>query len=198
MTRSAAAEAIFAGGVVVLPTDTVYGLVADAREPAACDALYALKGRDARKPSALIASSVSVLLAFVPELPVEIVRALLPGPYTLVLPNPAQRFAWFCGEAPTSIGVRVPSMAGPGKVVLDEVGAVAATSANLPGGAEPRRLDDVPAALRSAVAVVVDGGELPGTPSTVIDLTGAVARVSREGAGDSAAALAILARLRLS
>ena len=185
-----AVAAIRAGRVVVLPTDTVYGLVADAHQPAGRDALYALKGRDVKQPSALVAASVEALLACVPELPAEMVRALLPGPFTLVLPNPAQRFAWLCGDDPTTIGVRVPAFVGPGKAVLDRVDVVVATSANLPGGEEPRRLDDVSAALRSAAAAVVDGGELPGTPSTVLDLTGATPRVVREGAGDVSAALA--------
>lgn len=193
-----AVAAIRAGGVVVLPTDTVYGLAADARDPGGRDALYALKGRDAEQPSAVVAASVDVLLTLAPELPVEIVRALLPGPFTLVLPNPARRFAWLCGEEPTALGVRVPDFAGPGKAVLDRVGVVVATSANLPGGAEPRRLEDVSAELRSAAAAVVDGGELPGIPSTVLDLIGDAPRVIREGAGDAAGALAILARLRLS
>lgn len=192
-----AVAAVRAGRVVVLPTDTVYGLVADAYQPAARDELYALKGRDASKPSALVAASVEVLLACVPELSSEIVRALLPGPFTLILPNPRQRFAWLCGDDPTAIGVRVPLLAGPGREVLDQVGVVVATSANVPGEEEPRRLDDVPAAVRSAAAAVVDGGELPGIPSTVLDLTGALPCVVREGAGDVPAALAMIEALSL-
>ena len=192
-----AVAAIRAGRVVVLPTDTVYGLAADAYRATGRDALYALKGRDPGQPSALVAASVEVLLASVPELPVAIVRALLPGPFTLVFPNPAQRFAWLCGEEPATIGVRVPALFGVARDVLDQVGAVVATSANLPGGEEPRRLADVPAALRSRAAAVVDGGELPGIPSTVLDLTGVEPRVIRDGAGDVAAALAIVAALQL-
>jgi L-threonylcarbamoyladenylate synthase len=191
-----AVAAIRAGGVVVLPTDTVYGLVADAYRVAGRDGLYALKGRDARQPSALVAASVDVLLAAVPELPESTVRALLPGPFTLLLPNPAERFPWLCGSDPTVIGVRVPVLAGPGRVVLDQVGAVVATSANLPGGAEPRRLEDVPTSLRAAAAAVVDGGELPGISSTILDLTGQEPRVIREGAGDAIAALAAVAAVR--
>src|SRR3990172_8854511 len=72
-----------------------------------------------------------------------IARALLPGPYALVLPNPAKRFAWLCGETPEAIGVRVPQLGGPGRDVLDRVGALAATSANLAGGPEPRPPQDV-------------------------------------------------------
>lgn len=187
-----AVAAIESGGVVVLPTDTVYGLVATAFSAAGRDALYALKGRDEGQPSALVAGSVERLLGYVPEFEgrsAAILRALLPGPFTLVLPNPGRRFAWLCGDNPLALGVRVPAVRGHGGEVLDRVGALVATSANLPGGAEARMLDDVPVSLREKAAVVLDGGELPGIPSTVLDFTGAQPRVLREGAGDSAAAL---------
>ena len=193
-----AVAAIRAGRVVVLPTDTVYGLVADAFVVEGRDALYALKGRDAGQPSAFVAASLDALLEYVPELrgPSEaIARALLPGPYTLVLPNPARRFPWLCGDNPVALGVRVPALEGPARDVLERVGAVVATSANLTGASEARRLDDVPAALRAAAGAEIDGGELPGIPSTVIDLTGAEARVVRRGAGDVAVVLAAVARL---
>ena len=88
--------------------------------------------------------------------------------------------------------MRVPELDGPGREVLDRVGALAATSANLAGGPEPRRLQDVPEAIRAA-CVLVDGGELPGTPSTVLDFTGAEPRVVRDGAAPAAEALARVA-----
>lgn len=194
----AAVAALRAGAVVILPTDTVYGLAAIADRPSARDALYRLKGRDAAQPSALVASSLDVLLDSVPELrgrSQRIVTALLPGPYTLVLPNPAQRFAWLCGDDPTSIGVRVPVLGCPGREVLDAVAVLAATSANLPGGREPRTIDEIPQSLREGAAVVVDGGELPGIASTVLDLTTPDPRVVREGAGDVDGALARMAAL---
>lgn len=188
-----AVDAIRAGRVVVLPTDTVYGLAATAYRSAGRDALYRLKGREEGQPTALVAASLEVLFECVPELRGRagtIARALLPGPFTLVLPNPARRFAWLCGEDPTTLGVRVPALSGPGQELLDRVGAVVATSANPPGGAEPRRLDDVSAELRAGAAALVDGGELPGVPSTVLDFSGSEPRVLRAGAGDPAAALA--------
>jgi L-threonylcarbamoyladenylate synthase len=86
------------------------------------------------------------------------------------------------GTNPGAIGVRVPSFAGPGADVLERVGVVAATSANQPGGRDPKRLDEVPEAIREGAGALVDGGELPGSPSTVIDLTGAEPRILREGA----------------
>ena len=118
-----------------------------------------------------------------------IVRALLPGPYTLVLPNPGHRYQWITGSTPDRIGVRVPELTGPGAEVLSRVGAVVATSANVHGGPDPRRVDEVPVELRAGAAAVVDAGELPGTPSTVLDLTGEEPQVLREGAVPAGEAL---------
>jgi L-threonylcarbamoyladenylate synthase len=179
------------GEVVVLPTDTVYGLAVLPESERAARELYALKGRGEAQPTALVASSVERLLELVPELrsSEQILRALLPGAYTLVLPNPAGRYPWLCGPGAPTIGVRVPAVTGPGADVLAAVGSVAATSANLPGGPDPRQLADVPAKLLEGVAAAVDGGELPGAPSTVLDLSGPEPRVLREGAVPAAEAL---------
>ena len=115
-----------------------------------------------------------------PELPgAARARALLPGPFTLVLAEPGAALPWL-GE-PETIGVRVPRLPAPPQAVLAQIGAVAATSANLHGGPDPRTLDDVPAEIRDACGAVVDGGELPGVPSTVLDLTGAEPRVAPRG-----------------
>jgi L-threonylcarbamoyladenylate synthase len=187
-----AARAIRAGELVILPTDTVYGLCTTPYSAAPVERLYRLKGRPETQPTAILASDVDMLFECVPELrgrAGRLVRALLPGPYTLVLPNPARRFRWLIGDGPDAIGVRVPELVSEAAAVLARVGAVAATSANLRGGPEPRRLDDVPRELREAAAAVIDGGELPGTPSTVIDFTGPEPRVLREGAGSVAEAL---------
>jgi len=187
----AAVEAIRAGRCAVIPTDTVYGLVASPYSEAPVRRLYRLKGRDESQPSALVAASLALLFECVPELRGRagtIAGALLPGPYTLVLANPARRYRWLTGTSPDAIGVRVPDFAGPGREVLDRVGALVATSANLAGGAEARRFEDVAAELLAQV-VGVDGGELPGTPSTVIDFTGREPVVLREGAVSSAEAL---------
>jgi L-threonylcarbamoyladenylate synthase len=195
LTVERAIEAIEAGKIVLMPTDTVYGLVTTAGDEAAVSRMYAAKGRSANQPTALVAADVDALLVCLPELSgaaEATLRGLLPGPYTLVVPNPARRYPWLCGPAPGAIGVRVPALAGRGKEVLDEVGAIAATSANLPGGRDPRRVADLAPTLVAAAACVVDGGELPGVPSTVIDLTGAEPSVLRVGAGDVASALARL------
>jgi L-threonylcarbamoyladenylate synthase len=191
-----ACAAINAGKPVVMPTDTVYGLAASPyrREPA--ERLFELKGRDALQAIAVVASDVEMLFELVPELRGRsgtIARELLPGPYTLILPNPARRYPWLTGARPDTIGVRVPSVGGYGSRLLERVGAVAATSANLHGGPDPRTIADIPQAILDGVAEVVDDGELPGTPSTVIDFTGPEPVVVREGAGDVERALAVLA-----
>ena len=188
-----AIDALRDGGLAILPTDTVYGLVGLGDSAAVASDLYRVKGRPAGQPTALLFASVDTLADRLAGLPGDIapvVRALLPGPVTLVLPNPSRRFAWLSAERPDTIGVRVPELAGPGRVVLDAIGVLVATSANLPGGADPRRLADVPAEIRAATAALVDGGELGGAPSTVVDVTGAEPVVLREGALPGAEALA--------
>ena len=158
-----AIAALRAGQAVILPTDTVYGLCA---LPEHEDVLYELKGRDRSKPVALIAADIAAL-------PGDLDRAVLelyfPGPYTLVF---------------ESGSVRVPNLPPEAAEVVREVGVVAATSANLSGGPDPRRVDDIPEEIRSAVGAIVDAGDQPGTPSTVIDLRGDEPVVLRQGAGE--------------
>jgi L-threonylcarbamoyladenylate synthase len=190
--------AIQAGEPVVLPTDTVYGLCATPYREEPVLRAYRLKNRPESQPAALLCSDLAMLFECVPELrgrPSLIARELLPGPYTLVFPNPAQRYGWLAGERPDAIGVRVPELQGVAADVLRRVGAMMATSANLHGGPDPKRLEDVPEQLRAACGAVVDGGDLEGTPSTVIDFTGIEPRVVREGAGSALVALDLVAPL---
>jgi L-threonylcarbamoyladenylate synthase len=160
-----AVAALRAGRAVILPTDTVYGLCA---LPGHEDVLYELKGRDRSKPVALLAADVDTLVSVAPGLDRAVLERYLPGPYTLVF-----------GE----IGVRVPELPPAAAEVVREVGVVAATSANLTGGPDPRRVADVPEQIRAACGAIVDVGELPGVPSTVIDLASGEPRILRQGAG---------------
>jgi L-threonylcarbamoyladenylate synthase len=195
---SEAVGALRAGKPVVLPTDTVYGLCAYPYRAEPVRRLSELKQRDPSQPIALVACDLEMLFECVPELlgkAAAYAGALLPGPLTLILPNPAQRYRWLTGSRPDTIGVRVPTLPAVARAVLDEVGAAAATSANLSGQRDPRTLDEVPPELRDACGALVDGGELPGTPSTVVDLTGAEPTVVREGAMASDDVLARLAAL---
>lgn len=188
----AAVGALRAGLPVVLPTDTVYGLCANAYSEESVRRAYELKGREPLQPSALLAGDVDMLLECLPELRGRvgaILRALLPGPFTLVVPNPAGRYRWLTGERADTIGVRVPELPAPAEAVLSRAGLVMATSANLPGGPDPARLEDVPDKILEGCGAVIDAGELPGVPSTVIDLAGDEPRVLRQGAVSEAEAL---------
>ena len=182
-----AASAIAAGRLVVIPTDTVYGLSCRPDREESVRALSAVKGRSPEQPIALVAGSLDALVELLPELAGQHVPR---GPFTLVLPNPARRLPWLTGAHPETIGVRIPAVGGDAADLLARVGVVAATSANLHGGADPRRVADVPRELLDAAGAVLDGGELPGTPSTVVDLTGPEPHVLREGAIPAAEALA--------
>jgi L-threonylcarbamoyladenylate synthase len=187
-----AIEALGCGEPVLLPADGVYGLCAAAESEAPVRRMYEVKGRDEGRPTAVIAASIDVLLDRVPELrgrEEAIVRALLPGPYTLVLPNPAGRYPWLTGERPDTIGVRVARLPRQAQQVLDAVGTVVATSANDPGEPSPASLEAVPARIRKACGAEIDAGPLSGEASTVIDFTSPEPVVIREGAGPVADAL---------
>ena len=167
------------GGVVVFPADTVYGLACDPENADAVARLYALKGRPPDKPAAVMFFDRERALAALPELGPRtrgLCERLLPGGVTLLLPS--DRFPLAGGTG--TLGLRVP--AGP---VLADV-PVLQSSANHAGGPDARRLEDVPQAIRDGADLVLDGGELAGTPSTVVDLTGYEAdgewRIVRAGA----------------
>jgi L-threonylcarbamoyladenylate synthase len=167
---AAAFERVVAdGGVAVFPADTVYGLACDPESAQAVRRLYALKGRPAEKPAAVMFFSLAAALAALPELGARTRSALerlLPGGVTLLLPNPERRFPLACGPDPGTLGLRVPQLPALAGVRVP----VLQSSANASGGPDARRLADVPEAIRAGAHLVLDGGELPGTPSTVVDL----------------------------
>ena len=188
--------AIRSGMLAILPTDTVYGLCADAHAERAVRELSRVKGRPGEMPIALLGATLDAVMDVVPEIgerSAAVARALLPGPYTLVAPNPARRFQWLTGARPETVGVRVPDLPKEARDVVERVGVVAATSANAHGGSDPRKVAEIPEDVRRAAAAIIDAGELPGLPSTVIDLTGRDAVVLREGAVPAADALTKIA-----
>lgn len=164
---------VAAGGVALFPADTVYGLAADPDSAAAVRRLHELKRRPAEIPSAVMWFSLERALLALPWLGRRTGAALerlLPGPLTLLVLNPARAFPLACGEDRERLGVRVPALAGPLAGLAGAELPVLQSSANVHGGPDPRRLEDVPAEIRAGVALELDGGELPGTPSTVVDL----------------------------
>ena len=177
--------ALLSDGVGLFPADTVYGLAADAESEAGVRRLYELKGRPERKPAAVMFFELDRALAALGELGPRTRAALerlLPGPVTLIVPNPGRLYPLACGPAPERVGVRVPQVPEAMRAISRPV---LQSSANPSGGPDPRRLEDVDPAIRAGVDAELDGGQLPGTPSTVVDLssyeTGTYALL-REGA----------------
>ncbi len=165
---------ISVGGVALFPADTVYGLATEPDSREGFERLYALKGRPPVRPSAVMFFQLELALAALPELGArtrEALERLLPGPVTLLVPNPSRRFPLACGPDPERLGVRVPALGGDLAPMAAASWPVLQSSANPSGGADARRLDDVDPRIRAGVDLQLDGGELPGTPSTVIDLT---------------------------
>jgi len=182
-------RSIRTGGVAVMPTDTVYGLVCSPEDAGAVRRLYELKGRDAGKPAAVLFADCSQAFECLPELgPLTraAARRLLPGPVTLLVEDPSQRFVLANPGDTLTLGVRVPDFSGPLEPLRALTVPLLQSSANESGGADPRTLEAVPSAMRAVADCLLDAGELPGTPSTVIDLrafeTDGAWSIVREGA----------------
>ena len=180
---------IAVGGLVVFPADTVYGLACEPDSKEAVQRLYMLKRRRPDKPAAVMFFALELALAALPELGPRTggaLRALLPGAVTLLLPNPARRYPLACGPQREVLGLRVPAWPPALAALADVRWPVLQSSANAAGGPDARRLEDVPEYMRTHTDLVLDGGELPGTPSTVVDLRPFEAdghwSVAREGA----------------
>jgi tRNA threonylcarbamoyl adenosine modification protein (Sua5/YciO/YrdC/YwlC family) len=159
------------GGVAVFPSDTVYGLACDAQNRLAVERLYKLKRRRLDKPCAVMFFDLELALAALGDLGPGLRTALarlLPGPVTVLLPNLGLRFPLACGDDPLTLGLRVPVVPG----LAGMRWPVLQSSANVAGGPEARRLQDVPDQIRQRADMLLDGGELPGTASTVVDLRG--------------------------
>ena len=164
---------ISVGGVALFPADTVYGLATEPDSREGVDRLYRLKGRAPGVPAAVMFFDFELALAALPELGPrtrDAVARLLPGALTLLVPNPARRYPLACGPAPERLGLRVPLLEGALAPLAAVSWPVLQSSANRSGAAEASRVADVDEELRAGVDLILDGGELPGTPSTVVDL----------------------------
>ena len=185
---------IAVGGVALFPSDTVYGLATDPGSKEGRRRLYALKGRRQDLPAAVMFFALDLALETLSELGPRTraaAAALLPGPLTLLLPNPARRYPLACGPDPERLGLRVPALEGALAPLAAARWPVLQSSANRSGAADARRLAEVDGHIRGGVDLQLDGGELPGTASTVVDLTQYEAdggyRILREGAVSAAA-----------
>jgi L-threonylcarbamoyladenylate synthase len=167
--RAALERCVAGGGVAIFPADTVYGLACDPLDAAAIRRIHVLKGRGEGKPSAVMFFSPLAMRELLGDLGPrtrQALGALLPGPVTLVVANPDRRYPLAAGDDPGRLGLRL--IEGP---LAGARCAVFQTSANLTGEPPPRSLADVDEPLLSGVDLAIDGGELPGTASTVLDVS---------------------------
>ena len=154
---------------MLFPSDTIYGLACDPLDPGAAARLYELKDRPPAKAAAVMFFDLDVALASLPGLGERTrtaLHALMPGGVTVLLPNPSHRFPLACAGDPETLGLRVVSV----PALRGALVPVLQSSANLAGGVEAQRIDDVAEVIRAGVDLIVDGGELPGRSSTVVDL----------------------------
>jgi L-threonylcarbamoyladenylate synthase len=166
---------IAVGGVALFPADTVYGLATEPESREGIERLYRLKGRRPDRPAAVMFFDKELALEALPELPNATrtaIERLLPGGLTLLLPNERHRFPLACEPTKDVLGLRVPKLTGELAPLHEMPWPIVQSSANRSGRAEARRVEDVDDHIRAGVDMILDGGELPGTPSTVVDLTG--------------------------
>lgn len=195
VARKALERCVSGGGVAVFPSDGLYGLACDPLDAGAIARIHRLKGRDDGKPSAVMYFSplaIRELVAGLGPRTKAAVSALMPGPVTLVVANPQRRYPLACRQDPERLGIRL--IGGP---LAGTMSPVFQTSANLSGEPAPARFEDVPESIVEGADLAIDGGELPGLPSTVVDVAAIDEsgswRVLRDGAlspGDLASKLA--------
>ena len=182
--RSALERCVGDGGVAIFPADTLYGLACDPLNEAAVQRIHSIKGRDEGRPSAVMYFSplaMRELVSGLGERSRHAVSELLPGPVTLVLANPERRYPLASRDAPETLGVRL--IEGP---LAGAMTPIFQTSANRTGAPAPRSFDEIDEQVLAGVDVAIDGGELIGAPSTVVDISeldrGGSWEVLREGA----------------
>jgi L-threonylcarbamoyladenylate synthase len=181
---SAASLAIQQGSLVVLPTDTVYGIGADAFDPAAVRDLLAAKGRGREMPPPVLISAATTLDAItiaVPGYARALIEEFWPGPLTIVCTQQPS-LQWDLGDNRGTVAVRMPDHE-LALALLERTGPLAVSSANLTGRPAATTAEDAEDMLGGEVSVVIDAGSSPGgEASTIVDVTGSQGRVLREGA----------------
>jgi len=181
---STAAGALRSGRLVVTPTDTLYGIAADAFDPDAVNALLSVKHRGPDMPVPVLVGSwdtIEGLVVGVDRTARELIRAFWPGGLSLVV-HQAPSLSWNLGHTHGTVMVRMP-LHPVALELLREVGPLAVSSANVSGQPPATTVDQARSQLGDSVAVYLDGGECAvGTASTIVDLTGAAPRILREGA----------------
>jgi L-threonylcarbamoyladenylate synthase len=180
----AASLAVQRGELIVLPTDTVYGIGADAFDPAAVRALLGAKGRGRDMPPPVLvsaATTIDALAVKVPGYARALIEAFWPGPLTLVC-HQQSSLQWDLGDTRGTVAVRMPDL-DITRELLERTGPLAVSSANKTGMPAATDADQAEQMLGDEVAVIIDAGESPGgEASTIVDVTGTQGRVLRRGA----------------
>jgi L-threonylcarbamoyladenylate synthase len=179
-----ACEALFQGGLVAFPTDTLYALGANALDPAAIDRVLTVKGRHHGKPLSVLVASVEAaadLTAGMPDGVRSLMQAFWPGALTVVVKASPKIPSILRGAG--SVGLRMPAGPVATALLVAFAGPLIGTSANKSGGADPSDARTVQKAIGGQIDLILDGGRVAlGVPSTVIDCTTEPARILREGA----------------
>lgn len=180
-----AADELRAGGLIIFPTETVYGLAADALNEDAVRLVYEAKGRPSGMPLPVQiseADQLGMIAARVPDIAKKLVEKYFPGPLTIVLPRSAVLPELVTAGRPT-VGVRMPDHPVAIAIIREFGGPIVATSANLSGQREPKSAEEAGEFLNNKVGLVIDSGPAEiGSPSTVIDVTVTPPKVLRVGA----------------
>jgi len=181
--RQAAIEALRAGRLIVIPTDTAYAVVADAFQPLAARRVFEVKHRTRHVPLPVVVRSPRQAIGLVegiPEPAERLMASYWPGPLTLVL-RAVEGLTWDLGESRGTVMLRMPAD-DLVTALIEEIGPLVCTGANRAGMAVPRTAEDAAEQLGADVALVIDGGVRAGALSTIVDVTTDTAVVLREGA----------------
>ncbi len=180
-----AAEVMRGGGVIVYPTDTVYGLGCDIMNAQAVNRIIRIKGRDPKKPLSFICADLTHIsrYAMVSNFAYRILKRFLPGPYTFVLPASREVPKLLRSKSKT-VGIRIPDHPVPQSLVKEMGNPILSTSANRSNEEVITDPDELRVSLGKEVDIIIDSGILPVLPSSVISLVDDEPVILREGAGD--------------
>lgn len=183
MTVEKAIAALKAGELAVIPTETVYGIFADATNEAAVQKLYAVKGRPVEKALNMNVADYDTILKFSVHQPAyleKLVKTFLPGPLTIILEASPEVPEWI-HVGKTTVGFRMPSIPAT-QEVIKALGVLVGPSANLTGSPSPRFYEDLTSAILDKAAVALQDDSIYGLDTTILDLSGEKPKILRQGA----------------
>jgi len=178
-------EILKSGGVLVYPTDTIYGLGCDIFNKSAVEKIYKLKGRDRKKPLSIICSDIkeAAKYAIIQDYAYRLMKKTLPGPYTFVLKARSEIPKTFLPKNRT-VGIRIPKNRICLEIAKKLENPIITTSLNISGQKVMTSPNELSKELANKIDIIIDVGELPKQPSSIIDLSEDRPEILREGLGD--------------